>query len=171
MLYGNHLFTYGPANSTAGKNRFKISNNNETFNEDLDALGYGDLHDQFLSISDSMIDLNQSFSLPANSIGVLEIDLGVLISIEEATNSTLSVSVYPNPGNALISVDIDAALTQSVDICLLDSRGRKVQSHQQMLQAGINQTQLDVSPLPEGLYLLKINGRYGETMKKLLIQR
>lgn len=171
MLYGNHLFTYGPANSTAGKNRFKISNNNETFNEDLDALGYGDLHDQFLSISDSMIDLNQSFSLPANSIGVLEIDLGVLISIEEATNSTLSVSVYPNPGNALISVDIDAALTQSVDICLLDSRGRKVQGHQQMLQAGINQTQLDVSPLPEGLYLLKINGRYGETMKKLLIQR
>lgn len=170
MLYGDHLFTYGPANTTAGKNRFKVSNNNETYNADLNSLGFGDIHNKFLSTNDSIIDANQPFSFPPNSIGVLELDLGILINIGEEVSPTFSVKVYPSPASELISVDITTSEPQTTSVFLLDSRGRQVYDHRQILHPGTNQLQVDVSLLPEGLYLLRFKGQR-EIAKKLLIQR
>ena len=72
FVTGDHLFTYGPRNTTVGKNQFKATANTTYFNDALDTLGYGALDNQFGSIYCSAISINSPHIIPQNSIGVID---------------------------------------------------------------------------------------------------
>lgn len=82
------------------------------------------------------------------------VDLESIVDTDEVPPSAITqAKVYPNPTNGLLTVDLpqDAGMVQVV---LYDLHGRQFQQ----LTASTPSLTLDLSTLPGGLYLLKVQG-------------
>lgn len=67
-----------------------------------------------------------------------------------------TASVYPNPANDVVTVELPNASTAAV-VSLLDATGRSVMQVRSMEQRGTHaRTQLNMSGLPSGLYFVRI---------------
>ena len=76
---------------------------------------------------------------------------------DDPTAALPEVRVYPNPANDLLTVEFVEAGTGEKQVALFDALGRSV-----LRASGTSdRLQLEVSGLPEGLYLLSIDGRIG----------
>jgi uncharacterized delta-60 repeat protein len=83
---------------------------------------------------------------------------GLNISVPEVANQT-EISVYPNPATETIMVKSESRIS-SVE--LLDALGRSVLLH----SVNANQLQLDLSKIPDGIYLLRASdGKHTFTQK------
>jgi hypothetical protein len=92
---------------------------------------------------------------------VLNLTYGpVLVSIPEVTASGKTVNVYPNPTNG--TVVFDSKGIDIIDVEVFDLPGRMV------LNSGIIQKSLDLSGLPNGMYVLKINTVEGSIAKRIV---
>jgi hypothetical protein len=87
-----------------------------------------------------------------------------LSAVNELANSTINVSVYPNPSNGLLSVSSDIIMNRAT---VLDIRGRQVfsQSINDLVSA-----QLDLQHLSKGAYLLKIETDDGISVSSLILE-
>lgn len=167
---GNHLFSYGPSNTTAGRNRFKASNNNEYFNEELNTLGFGDLHDQFIAVKDSLLSDAPSKVLPPNSVGVVEIEFASLIDyVEEINTKKLKVNIYPNPALAFFNVDIYSDSSQNLTIELIDPFGKSILNTKESISQGTQTLKLETNNVSNGFYFLVIRGSKALISKKILV--
>ncbi|MGH1433840.1 MAG: T9SS type A sorting domain-containing protein [Lewinella sp.] len=74
-----------------------------------------------------------------------------------------AVSIYPNPANTVINVvsEIEGTFTTE----LYDLVGKRINSLQ------MTNNSMDVSQLPTGMYLLKLNFEEGSVTKRIAIQR
>lgn len=77
-----------------------------------------------------------------------------------------TLSVYPNPTDGLLNVDLTGAVGP-VDIDVLDIAGRTVQ--QRHTNAG-GILHMDVAPLAAGEYQLRIRGEKGIVMRRFVVQ-
>ena len=80
------------------------------------------------------------------------------------------VSVYPNPANGYVNVDVKANKQVTYRIDLLDLSGRIIKESDETAAPGINHSRLDISNLQSGLYLLRISSRNGYYVQKLVVQ-
>jgi minor extracellular serine protease Vpr len=92
------------------------------------------------------------------------------VSVDKVVNSTLSWSLFPNPSNGRINVistagKVDHALLQVVDIS-----GKMVVQQNWALKQGINQTHIDLSGFPGGLYLVKMITGSGQSTVKVILE-
>lgn len=82
-----------------------------------------------------------------------------------------SVSVYPNPFNQNLTLNIDAQSDEALSISIVDLAGRTVFEHAAELNQGNNQLTLNkLEVLRSGVYFLNINTANGRKVMKLVKQ-
>lgn len=87
----------------------------------------------------------------------------VLTGISERT-TFLSASLYPNPSNGYLRVELDRNVQQA-NVLIFDLLGREVMTSQ--IRSGYR-TEFDLSTLPQGLYVVTVNSETGTTSAKLV---
>ncbi|MDD3281712.1 MAG: T9SS type A sorting domain-containing protein, partial [Bacteroidales bacterium] len=86
------------------------------------------------------------------------------VSIEES-NSDQELRLYPNPSNYKFTLDNGQSLMK--EVYLYDVMGRNVQH----LPVNAPSTTIDVSDLPNGIYVVKINTASGVLVRKVQVVR
>lgn len=94
---------------------------------------------------------------------------GAATSIATNENAT-AFSVYPNPANALVTLDFESATAKQVTVQLTDIVGKVIVSENLNLPAGTFKASLDVSTLAKGSYFIKTGNNEAIQTKKLIIQ-
>ncbi|MEL7117838.1 MAG: T9SS type A sorting domain-containing protein [Bacteroidota bacterium] len=81
----------------------------------------------------------------------------IVTSVDYLPPNTFDLVTFPNPtyGQFVLSFDLPSATSGSVEI--YDLRGRQLWYHNEAFQQGKNQVELDISKLPKGTYLAKLN--------------
>ncbi|MEI6507720.1 MAG: T9SS type A sorting domain-containing protein [Bacteroidota bacterium] len=79
--------------------------------------------------------------------------------VEVNLNNTVqnNITVYPNPFNSTISVNIFTETSQAFEICVTDLQGRNIATLNRTADKGLNTLQLDeLNSLHQGIYLMQI---------------
>lgn len=83
-----------------------------------------------------------------------------------------SLSVHPNPASDFLSIDLSLKSASNVIQIISDLTGKEIfKSSYGNLNAGNHDLSLDVSGLPNGIYLLRMQTDNGVLVKKVFIQR
>ena len=80
--------------------------------------------------------------------------MDVSLGIEEAASVKPTVVAYPNPTNGIVSIDVEDATYEGVEV--LDLQGRLI--------VDTASKQVDLSQNPNGIYIFKLKG-IGEIIK------
>ena len=78
--------------------------------------------------------------------------------------NVLGLSIYPNPSTNYFFVESVKSSLESIEI--LDNSGRIVYSNYQITDT---KTQVDVTKLSRGLYLINLSGEFGRITKEIII--
>jgi uncharacterized repeat protein (TIGR03803 family) len=77
------------------------------------------------------------------------------------------LSIYPNPANDKITIAVNGEIQGTSNICIFSSKGERVIDN---IPCNQYKTEIDVSMLPKGIYLVKIQSDKGVEVEKLVIQ-
>jgi PKD repeat protein len=92
--------------------------------------------------------------------------------LEEFVNRDFQWKMLPNPANAFFALSIQAPAPQWFSFVLWDSYGRPVQQHSYFAKEAGNHTfSVDVSSLPNGLYIGQLSSPFGNSTQKIIINR
>ncbi len=84
-------------------------------------------------------------------------------------NETM-VTLYPNPVNTELNVEINTPKATTAIIKIMDAAGRVVRTVEMQLQAGNNITKVDMEALSDGVYMVRITNNkglnYSQTIRK-----
>lgn len=81
----------------------------------------------------------------------------------------MAITIYPNPGNDFIAIQIDGIVSSDINIELYDLTGKQI--NKTTLKQGSTITYIDTRTLYNGNYLLRMSNGSQSTTKKILIQR
>lgn len=82
------------------------------------------------------------------------------------------LAVAPNPASTLVTLTWSNPIESAVSIDIIDAAGRMYASFSDPFStAGLRSTVFDVASLPNGMYYLRLNGRDGQRVHPLVIQR
>ena len=89
--------------------------------------------------------------------GTSEIFDPIVVSCE---TSVKGYSVYPNPANEVLNIDLELENYQGndIEIEIMDINGRIVQSQSTDLHRGFNHLEVDISEFPSGVYMINFSG-------------
>lgn len=161
---GNHLFSYGPSNGSQGQNNFRDSMDHKDLA--LDSLGYGPLHDQLVHPFGLPVVPGQLDSLPANSVGVLEINLDPITNIVDATGLDFLVSPNPSDGRINIRTNSTHDSMGALEISAMD--GRVIHHQTISLTSGENSYEVDLTRVPAGVYFIQLESGDGRRGRKIV---
>jgi hypothetical protein len=65
------------------------------------------------------------------------------------------VVAYPNPSTGKVSLDLGTRQSLDVTLEVYNLKGMQVHQQQATLQAGTSKVEMDLSALPDGMYLIK----------------
>ncbi|MBC7696225.1 MAG: LamG domain-containing protein [Burkholderiales bacterium] len=82
-------------------------------------------------------------------------------------NLKSNFSIYPNPANDKVSIELLSNLNQNLVIEVLDLMGSSIQKQVETLTVGKNKLEINLSSLSSGLYLIKCNN----SIQKIQITR
>lgn len=102
----------------------------------------------------------------ANSCYTLRVQLGTASRAADVSTDVPKVIVYPNPATNMVNINL-AAFKGKSELSIFDANGRAV------LRREVNtaNTQLDISALPAGVYMIRIkNGLKEVNMTKIIKQ-
>ncbi len=104
-------------------------------------------------------------SFGGSQTGTIDIEVDYLftttVALEEI-NLLGDVAVYPNPTKDILNVNFTSEEIDNYTIRIADMSGRNLIEQNYSANMDLNQTQLDVSDLTEGLYLLHIASDKGQ---------
>jgi Secretion system C-terminal sorting domain len=78
------------------------------------------------------------------------------------------VRIYPNPVSDFLTVSVKSKTTEPIEIMLLDQSGRMLRN---MTYHGHSLIIIDISDIPNGLYLLSINQSNSQSIYRFTIAR
>jgi photosystem II stability/assembly factor-like uncharacterized protein len=81
------------------------------------------------------------------------------------------ISLYPNPANTNITIEIAAHKPEKVTIELYSPEGKCVLAKTEHLSTGVYQIRLSVKSLRAGIYFVRLNGNHFNSVSKLIIER
>lgn len=93
----------------------------------------------------------------------------VPVSVAE-TDNLQYVNVFPNPSDGHFNLEIYSSVDVSASLAVTDLSGRMVQSQVIEIRNRMNRFELDLSPLPAGVYLLNIKTGKHATVKRLFVE-
>ncbi|MBR9920317.1 MAG: T9SS type A sorting domain-containing protein [Bacteroidetes bacterium] len=79
--------------------------------------------------------------------------------------------LFPNPVSLELNVQFELLAKAEIQLVITDVNGRILQLNKMQLDQGKQETQLDVSQLPEGLYLLHLQSKEQQSTSKFIIMR
>ena len=91
-------------------------------------------------------------------------------SVKDPEDIFSGVEVYPNPGSDLINVNVTLKEKQALDIQLLSLDGKVIKQKTVDGFKGQQIIPLNVTEIPEGFYLVRLNVDEGTVAKKLVIK-
>src|SRR5690606_30149447 len=89
------------------------------------------------------------------------------ISLEENLLSN-ALEVYPNPTNSKISIEVNTEVSSSLTIKLMDAAGRVVETKEFSNYSGILKTDMDLSEMAKGIYILQLSTDKISTSKRVI---
>ncbi len=115
--------------------------------------------------------LTYTYTDTANCTG----NVPATIVVEECTGVTspdamTGVSVYPNPANSFVTVEIQLAASQDVELNLVNMLGQSVYSSKGNQSAGTTRVNINTATLPRGVYLLQVVTPAGVQVRKVELQ-
>ena len=81
------------------------------------------------------------------------------------------ISLYPNPANTNITIEVAAHKPEKVTIELYSPEGKCVLAKTEYLNTGDNRIRLSVKSLRAGIYFVRLNGNHFNSVSKLIIER
>ena len=91
-------------------------------------------------------------------------------AVKDPDASTFAVTVYPNPANSRLTVDIQSEQAQQADISVINAAGQVLNTQRVNIPAGNYSQAVDIRSLPEGFYYVQVKGGNGEAVHKIIIQ-
>lgn len=98
-------------------------------------------------------------------------DFTTLIATSTEDPEPANVSVYPNPSNSLVNIDLRVSRPGPLNLSIRDITGRLVDTTAYALSSGILTAQYNVANLPAGIYILEIQSGNTRTQRKLIVQK
>lgn len=88
------------------------------------------------------------------------------VGINEVDRKMTKVSIFPNPANNYVKIEVDTDHLDSGELRILNMNGQTVMNDTFM---GSISKQYDISTLPSGMYLIRVNTQTSNTVKRLTI--
>lgn len=95
------------------------------------------------------------------------IEYSNLISLNR--EKALDLNIFPNPAQSNLEFEFSSSLNESVSIHVLDATGRYIQVQDAELLIGYNRLSMDVSNLPNGMYILELQMENRNLQRKFSI--
>jgi hypothetical protein len=92
------------------------------------------------------------------------------VGIENQSSFLNNVSLYPNPANSQLAVDLNFNSPQETTLQIVDLNGRVVYSYNTGMLNGQNKETIDISGLAKGAYLLRVIAESGTETKNFVIE-
>jgi hypothetical protein len=89
------------------------------------------------------------------------------VGIFEQEKNAFLFSVYPNPANNLLTVNLEDAINKNLNLTIYNAIGAVMKT----ISIQQNQQQIDVSDLSNGFYLMELKSPNGHSMQKLTIEK
>jgi hypothetical protein len=91
-------------------------------------------------------------------------------AVEDAQLEFASVRVFPNPANAVLTIQIETQTPESIQLVLTDVLGRTVYASEPTQPEQQYHKEIDISSLSKGVYFLRIATKKGITMRKVVVR-
>ncbi len=79
-------------------------------------------------------------------------------------------NIYPNPSNGNLTISLNSAKEQKMNIQVLDQMGKVVFAvNDRDVISGSTQTNLDLSSLSSGIYMLRLENKEGSVNRKIIL--
>lgn len=105
----------------------------------------------------------------AEEWGTIVNDQSVL-PVTEIESLGAIVSIFPNPARRILNIAITTERNSQVALQLFSLDGKQIFSQQERLTVGEQQFQMDVSDLPSGFYMVRLQTDAGATTQKIIIE-
>ena len=99
-----------------------------------------------------------------------EVELSLSAKGAELNQFFANVDMYPNPASEQVELRIESNDNQELQVQVITLQGQTVLQEQVQASKGISHTALDLSNLPAGIYVVKLNGDDLNFMERLVIQ-
>ncbi len=100
-----------------------------------------------------------------NAPVVVETCLGIFSQYENN-----GISVYPNPANSFVTVELQLGTSQDVEMNLISMLGQTVYTSKGEQSAGVTKVSINTAFMPRGIYLLQVKTESGVQVKKVELQ-
>lgn len=81
-----------------------------------------------------------------------------VVSVEKTQLLISSLTLYPNPADELLNIEISLKAKRQLAVIITDMSGKQLLAEQHLVQQGNNEISLDVSDMPAGSYMVSIDG-------------
>ena len=96
------------------------------------------------------------------------LDGSYISGIDEPKNELILSRVFPNPSSNFVNLEFNSPTDAQIELVLINLQGKEIQRSSRSLVNGDNQLRVDVSSLPEGVYLLRVQS--GNTLSTTKIK-
>ncbi len=93
-----------------------------------------------------------------------------VLPITEIESLGAIVSIFPNPARSLINISVTTENSSEVALELFSMDGKQLIAQRERLTIGTQQFQMDVSDLPSGFYMVRLQTDIGATTQKIIIE-
>lgn len=116
----------------------------------------------------SKIDVNPDFGDGIAVVFDVQFQTEVAVNTEEFASS---FKVYPNPTSNVVNVEFELQNENDVTVSILNTVGQTVATNNLGTVSGVQATQLDVSSLESGMYIVRVKTANGEQTKRISVIR
>src|SRR5690606_26676946 len=85
-------------------------------------------------------------------MNTFHVPVSQITDVNEITNQQNNITVYPNPARQYVTVDIEK-IKKNASISMYDIHGREVKN----IETNQAKTTIDISDLPNGVYMMRLN--------------
>jgi len=93
-----------------------------------------------------------------------------LASGTEDLNDHLSLVAFPNPASDLLTINVGLETVSAIDIEILNLEGKRIQ-HNEFDAAQVGTVVLNISDIPNGVYVLNVRTEEGMKSQKIVVQK
>ncbi|RYM34048.1 T9SS type A sorting domain-containing protein [Brumimicrobium glaciale] len=112
------------------------------------------------------IDVNPDFGDGIAVIFDVKFQTEVSVNTEEFASS---FKVYPNPTSSVVNVEFELQNQEDVTVSIMNTVGQTVTTNNLGSVSGVQATQLDVSSLESGMYIVRVKTANGEQTKRISV--